>query len=410
MQFWSNLIEEEIMSKVLAVNAGSSSLKFQVFEMPEALDVASGVIERIGLNDGIFTIKSNGQKDKQILDIKDHNVAAQLVLEALVEKNIVKDLNEVVAVGHRMVHGGEYFSETVLATEENIAKVDELKELAPLHNPANLIGYYSFKKALPDATHSFSFDTAFHQTMKPEVFIYPLPYEYYTDLKVRRYGMHGTSHQYVSERTAELMGKRKEDVNIITLHLGNGASISAIEGGICVNTSMGFTPLSGIMMGTRTGDVDPAVVTYLMKQLDKTAEEVLEIFNKKSGMLGISGISSDARDVEAAIADGNERAILTRKMYAQRVLQVVGGYALQLGKVDAIVFTAGLGENDTEIRASILDLLKVGLNLDYDAELNSKTRGKEVKISTEDSSVEVWVVPTDEELVLARDAFALHNE
>lgn len=398
------------MSKVLAVNAGSSSLKFQLFSMPNAEDITSGVIERIGLPDGIFTLKFAGEKDKQILDIPDHSVAVNLVLNALVEKKIVDRLDEIVAVGHRVVHGGEYFSKTVIATDENVAKVEELKDLAPLHNPANLTGYYSFNEALPNATHTFSFDTAFHQTMKPEVYIYPLPYEYYTDLKVRRYGMHGTSHQYISERTAELMGKNKEEVNLLTLHLGNGASISAVEGGECVNTSMGFTPLSGIMMGTRTGDVDPAIVTYLMQKLNISAEEVINIFNKKSGMLGVSGISSDARDVDDAIVAGNERAILTRKMYAERVRQVVGGYMLQLGKVDAIAFTAGLGENDTMIRAAILDLLAVGMGVKYDAELNANTRGKEVKISTDDSAVEVWIVPTDEEFVLARDAFALYNE
>lgn len=398
------------MSKVLAVNAGSSSLKFQLFSMPEEIVLCSGVVERIGLNDGLFNIKYNGNKEKDILDIPDHNVAADLVLKALIDKKIVTDLDEIVAVGHRVVHGGEYFSKTELCTPDNVALVEELADLAPLHNPANLIGFRSFKKALPDATHTFSFDTAFHQTMKPEVFIYPLPYEYYEDLKVRRYGMHGVSHQYVSHRVAELMGRDIEGLNVITLHLGNGASISAVEDGKCINTSMGFTPLSGIMMGTRTGDVDPAIVTYLMEKLDKSAHEILDIFNKKSGMLGISGVSSDAREVEEAIKDGNERAILTRKIYAERVRQVVGGFAMQLGHVDAIVFTAGLGENDTEIRAAILDALKKGLQLDYNTELNSTTRGEEKLISTEGSKVDVWVVPTDEELVLSRDAFELHNQ
>ncbi len=398
------------MSKVLAANAGSSSLKFQLFSMPEEAVLCSGVIERIGLNDGIFTVKYNGKKDSETLDIQDHNVAADLVLNALIEKKIVESLDEVVAVGHRIVHGGEYFSKSVIATDENVALVEELNDLAPLHNPANLIGYRSFKAALPHATHTFSFDTAFHQTMPPEVFVYPLPYEYYTDLKVRRYGMHGTSHQYVSQRVAELMDRDVEGLNVITLHLGNGASISAVENGKCINTSMGFTPLSGIMMGTRTGDVDPAIVTYLMEKLGKSAYEILDIFNKKSGMLGISGVSSDAREVEDAIAEGNERAILTRQIYAERVRQVVGGFAMQLGHVDALVFTAGLGENDTNIREAILDGLKDGLSLNYDEVLNSKTRGKEQLISTEDSKVDVWIVPTDEELVLSRDAFELHNE
>ena len=398
------------MSKVLAVNAGSSSLKFQLFSMPEEEVLCSGVVERIGLNDGVFNIKYNGNKDKDVLDIPDHNVAADLVLNALVDKKIVEKLDEIVAVGHRIVHGGEYFSKTVLATPENIALVEELNDLAPLHNPANLIGYRSFNKALPNATHTFSFDTAFHQTMQPEVFVYPLPYEYYEDLKVRRYGMHGTSHQYVSQRVAELMGRDTEGLNVITLHLGNGASISAVENGKCVNTSMGFTPLSGIMMGTRTGDVDPAIVTYLMQKLDKSAYEILDIFNKKSGMLGISGVSSDAREVEDAILEGNERAILTREIYVERVRQVVGGFAMQLGHVDAVVFTAGLGENDTGMRAAILDSLKNGMGLDYNEELNAKTRGKETLISTEGSKVDVWVVPTHEELVLSRDAFGIHNK
>lgn len=398
------------MSKVLAVNAGSSSLKFQLFSMPEEEVLTSGVVERIGLNDGVFSVKYNGNKDTDILDIPDHNVAAGLVLDALVEKKIVDSLEEIVAVGHRIVHGGEYFSDSVIATPENVDKVDELSDLAPLHNPANLVGFRAMKKSLPHAVHTFSFDTAFHQTMDPEVFIYPLPYEYYTDLNVRRYGMHGTSHKYVSERVAELMGRDTEGLNVITLHLGNGASISAVEDGKCVNTSMGFTPLSGIMMGTRTGDVDPAIVTYLMSKLNKSAYEILDIFNKESGMLGISGVSSDAREVEDAIAEGNERAILTRKIYAERVRQVVGGFAMQLGHVDAVVFTAGLGENDTAIRAAILDGLKEGLSLDYDEALNDATRGKEKLLSTKDSKVDVWIVPTDEELVISRDAFELYNE
>ena len=397
------------MSKVLAVNAGSSSLKFQLLEMPEAEVLADGIVERIGLTDGMFTIKYNGKKDKITQDIPNHSVAAELVLKAIKEKGILTDLSDIVAAGHRIVHGGEYFAESTLATEDAIAKVEELADLAPLHNPANLVGYRAFKEALPNATHIFAFDTAFHQSMAPELFVYPLPYEYYTDLKVRRYGMHGISHEFVAHRAAELMDK-KESSNIITLHLGNGASITAVKDGRCVNTSMGMTPLAGVMMGTRTGDIDPAITTYLMRKLDKTAEEVVEIFNKKSGMLGVSGISSDARDIEDAIDAGNERAILTRKIYAERVLQIVGGYALQLGKVDGIVFTAGVGENDTGIRQAILDLLQPGLGIDYDRELNSVSRGKEIKISTEQSAVDVWVIPTNEELVIASDAFRIHND
>lgn len=401
---------EENMTKVLAVNAGSSSLKFQLLDMPEAEVLVSGIVERIGLSNGVFTMKFNGEKDTQVLDIPNHQVAAELVMDGLVKHNVVADLNEIVAVGHRVVHGGEEFSESALSTEEAVQKVEDLSDLAPLHNPANLIGYKAFKKALPHATHSFVFDTAFHQTMTEEVFMYPLPYEYYTDLRVRRYGAHGISHEYVAHRTAELMGRENEGLNVITLHLGNGASLTAVKDGKCVNTTMGFTPLSGVMMGTRTGDIDPAVVTYLMGKLDITAYEVLDIFNKKSGMAGISGLSSDARDIENAIEEGNERAILTRAMYAQSILTHVGAFLMQLGRVDAIAFTAGLGENDTGTREAILDALKLGLRLDYDKELNDKTRGKEVRLSTDDSEVEIWVVPTNEELVIAEDAYRIHNE
>lgn len=397
------------MDKVLAVNAGSSSLKFQLLEMPHAEVLVSGIVERIGLNDGVITFKYDGKKDTEILDIPNHSVAADLVLKGLVEKNIVANLQDIVAAGHRVVHGGEYFQGSVICDEDSIAKVEELADLAPLHNPANLIGYRAFKEALPNATHTFTFDTAFHQTMAQEIYMYALPYEYYTDLQVRRYGAHGVSHEYVSHRVAQLMGRTNEGTNVITLHLGNGASISAVKDGKCVNTSMGFTPLAGVMMGTRTGDLDPAIVTYLMRKLDITAEEVLDIFNKKSGMAGISGLSSDARDIEAGIEAGNPRAILTRKMYAQRVLQYVGAYALQLGRVDAIVFTAGLGENDNGTREAILEVISEGMGITYDKALNDSVHGDEVKISLDDSKVDVWIVPTNEELMIATDSYEIHN-
>ncbi|CAM4199116.1 acetate kinase [Erysipelothrix inopinata] len=397
------------MDKVLAVNAGSSSLKFQLLEMPHAEVLVSGIVERIGLNDGVITFKYDGKKDTEILDIPNHSVAADLVLKGLVEKNIVANLQDIVAAGHRVVHGGEYFQGSVICDEDSISKVEELADLAPLHNPANLIGYRAFKEALPNATHTFTFDTAFHQTMAQEIYMYALPYEYYTDLQVRRYGAHGVSHEYVSHRVAELMGRTNEGTNVITLHLGNGASISAVKDGKCVNTSMGFTPLAGVMMGTRTGDLDPAIVTYLMRKLDITAEEVLDIFNKKSGMAGISGLSSDARDIEAGIEAGNPRAILTRKMYAQRVLQYVGAYALQLGRVDAIVFTAGLGENDNGTREAILEVISEGMGITYDKALNDSVHGDEVKISLDDSKVDVWIVPTNEELMIATDSYEIHN-
>lgn len=391
------------MSKIISVNAGSSSLKFQLFDMPSENVLTSGIAERIGLEEGIFTIKVNGEKHTLKLEIKNHTDAVNLLLESLVKYGVVKDLNEITGAGHRVVQGGSYFQSSVKVNEDAISKVEELSELAPLHNPANLVGYRAFKDALPSIEHVFVFDTAFHQTMGPEAFMYPVPYEWYTDYKVRRYGAHGTSHQYVAERTAELIGKNINDLKIITCHLGNGASISAVDGGKCVNTSMGFTPLGGIMMGTRCGDIDPAIVSYMQTAANLTAPEVNDILNKKSGMLGISGISSDARDIENAVYEGNERAKLTHAIYVNRVVNVVGGYFMQMGDVDAITFTAGLGENDTYLRGLILKGLEQGLGLNIDYELNSKTRGKEVCLSTADSKVSTWIVPTNEELVIARD-------
>jgi len=390
------------MSKIISVNAGSSSLKFQLFKMPEEEVLTSGIAERIGLEEGVFTIKVNGEKHKQILPIKNHKVAVELLLEALIKYNVVESLDEISAAGHRIVQGGAYYDQSVKVNDEVISRVDELCELAPLHNPAHLICYRAFIEALPSIEHVFVFDTAFHQSMTPETYLFPVPYEWYTDHKIRRYGAHGTSHQFVSQRTAELMGKDVKDLNIITCHLGNGASITAVKGGKCINTSMGLTPLGGIMMGTRSGDLDPSVVFYMMKKLGISPDEMDNILNKKSGMLGISGISSDARDVDDAVAQGNERAIITHNLYANRVLNVIGGYFLQLGHVDAISFTAGLGENDSNIRMKILKGIQEGMGIDVDYELNSKCRS-EMKISKDTSKVDVWVVPTNEELVIARD-------
>ncbi|MDY5251855.1 MAG: acetate kinase [Erysipelotrichaceae bacterium] len=390
------------MSKVISVNAGSSSLKFQLFDMPSETVLTSGQAERIGLEEGIFTIKVNGEKFVQNLPIKDHKVAVNLLLEALIEHKIVASLDEIDAAGHRIVQGGSYFDQSVKVDEDVVAKVDELCELAPLHNPAHLICYNAFKEALPNIGHVFVFDTAFHQTMSAESYLFPVPYEWYENYKIRRYGAHGTSHQYVSQRCAALMEKDIKDMNIITCHLGNGASITAVKGGKCINTSMGLTPLGGIMMGTRSGDIDPTVVFYMMKKLGCTPDDMDKYLNKKSGMLGVSGISSDARDIEDAVKAGNERAILTQELYVNRVINVIGGYVMQMGGVDAIVFTAGVGENDANLRAMILKSLTSGLGLaiDYDA---NNVRGKENCISTEDSKVAVWVIPTNEEVVIARD-------
>ena len=390
------------MSKVISVNAGSSSLKFQLFDMPSENVLTSGQAERIGLEEGIFTIKVNGEKFVQNLPIKDHKVAVNLLLEALIKHNIVASLDEIDAAGHRIVQGGAYFDSSVKVDEDVVSKVEELCELAPLHNPAHLICYNAFKEALPNIGHVFVFDTAFHQTMGPESYLFPVPYEWYENYKIRRYGAHGTSHQYISQRCAQLMNKDVKDLNIITCHLGNGASITAVKNGKCINTSMGLTPLGGIMMGTRSGDLDPTVVFYMMKKLNCTPDEMDTYLNKKSGMLGVSGISSDARDVEAACENGNERAIITQELYVNRVINVIGGYVMQMGGVDAIAFTAGVGENDIKLRAKILKALTPGLGLDIDYEANN-VRAKEACVSTADSKVSVWIVPTNEEVVIARD-------
>lgn len=390
------------MSKVIAVNSGSSSLKFQLFQMPEEKVLTSGAAERIGQDMGIFTINVNGEKVRTDVPIPDHQVAVDLLLDALVKHGIVKDLSEIQGAGHRIVQGGPYFSHSVKVDDDVVAKVDELCSIAPLHNHAHLVCYEAFKKALPNIEHVFVFDTAFHQTMGPESYLFPVPYEWYKDYKVRKYGAHGTSHEFVMKRTAELMGKDYKDLNIITCHLGNGASITAIKNGKCINTSMGLSPLGGVMMGTRSGDIDPTVVYYMEEKLKCTPEEMDTYLNKKSGMLGISGVSSDARDISDAVKEGNERAILTQKLYCNRVINIIGGYYMQLGHVDAMAFTAGLGEHATDIREGILKGLEEGMGVRIDYELNAKTHS-EAKLSTPDSKVEVYVVPTNEELVIARD-------
>ena len=397
------------MTKVIAVNSGSSSLKFQLYDMPSEVVLSSGQAERIGQDMGAFTIKYNDEKEVVELPLPNHKVAVDLLLSKLIELGIVKDLDEIKGAGHRIVQGGAYFSESVVVDEDVIAKVDELCELAPLHNPAHLVCYEAFKEALPNIGHVFVFDTAFHQTMGPESYLFPVPYDWYTQYKIRRYGAHGTSHWYVNRRAAEIMGKNVEDLNMITCHLGNGASISAIEKGKVINTSMGLTPLGGIMMGTRSGDIDPTVVFYMMKQLDCTPDEMDTILNKRSGMLGVSGISSDARDIQKAVDEGNERAILTVNLYENRAVNVIGGYYMQLGKVDAMVFTAGLGENDGQTRERILKHLEEGMGLSIDYDLNASVRGEEAKISKDDSKVDVFVIPTNEELVIVRDTVRLLN-
>ena len=393
------------MTKVMAVNAGSSSLKFQLFNMPSEEVITSGIVERIGLEEGIFTIKYNGQKKTVNCPIPDHQVAVDMLLKALIEEGIVAELSEINAVGHRIVHGGEYFNDSAVVNDDVENKVEELCELAPLHNPAHLIGYRAFRAALPGVGHVFTFDTAFHQTLAEEAFLYPLPYEYYTDLKVRRYGAHGTSHKYVSEQAALMVGNK--DAKVIVCHLGNGASLSAVKDGKCVDTSMGFTPLAGVMMGTRCGDVDPSIMPYLCNKLGKTPDEMLNIYNKKSGMLGVSGISSDSRDIEDAYKEGNEKAILTSKLYANIVAKFVGSYYVELGGCDAIAFTAGLGENAAYLRELICEKLNEALGVELDTTANNTRSGDNRVISTENSKIKVMVIPTNEEVMIARDTVRL---
>ncbi len=395
------------MTKIISVNAGSSSLKFQLYKMPEKEVLTSGIVERIGFEDAIFTIKVNGEKNKEILPVLDHSTAVNLLLDALIKFGVVESLDEIKGAGHRIVHGGEYFSSSVAVDADVEAKVEELCALAPLHNPGALVGYRAFKAALPNCFHSFTFDTAFHQTMESEYFIYPVPYEWYTENKVRRYGAHGTSHQFVSERCAELLEKDVKDTKIITCHLGGGCSISAVDGGKCVNTSMGFTPLGGIMMGTRCGDIDPAIVPFMIKALDCTPDEMDTILNKKSGLLGVSGVSSDGRDILEAIDAGNVRAELAYDLFINKVVQFIGSYYVQLEGLDAIVFTAGLGENDDILRERVCQKLKATLGIDFLVETNTGLRGEETLLSGPESKTKVFLIPTNEEVVIARDCYAI---
>ena len=393
--------------KILVINAGSSSLKYQLIDTAENKVLAKGLCERIGINDSKLTYKPSGKDGFELVrDMKDHTDAIKLVLDALVDKDhgVISDMSEIDAVGHRVVHGGEKFAKSVLLTDEVLETIESLNDLAPLHNPANLMGIRACRAIMPNTPMVGVFDTAFHQTMPPEAFIYALPYEAYTEHMVRRYGFHGTSHNYVTLRAVEMLGKPAEETKIITCHLGNGSSVAAIKGGKCIDTSMGLTPLEGLPMGTRTGDIDPAIVGYLMKKLGLDLKEMDAYMNKKSGMLGISGVSSDFRDLGAAAADGSKRAALALDVFAYRVKKYIGAYAAALNGVDAIVFTAGVGENDKGMRARILEGLDY-LGVDVDFEYNSSCpRGEEVVISKPESRVKVFVIPTDEELMIARDA------
>ncbi len=395
--------------KIIAVNAGSSSLKFQLLNMPEETVIASGVVERIGMDGGNFKLKYNGDESEEQIDMPDHAVAVEHLLEKLVSLNIVESYEDISGVGHRVVHGGEKFSDSVLIDDEVKKAIEEVSDLAPLHNPANLTGIKAFQEALPNKPQVAVFDTAFHQTMTKETYMYSTPYEWYSKYGVRKYGFHGTSHKYVSQRVADILGKDVKDLKTIVLHIGNGASICAIDGGVSVDTSMGFTPLAGITMGTRSGDIDPAIVEFIAQKQQRSLEEVMNDLNKQSGYLGISGVSSDSRDLWAAADEGNERAKLAIDKQAKMIADYVGAYFMHMGGVDNIIFTAGIGENAPETREVIARRLESALHTELDTEANN-VRGKEQIISKEGSKVKLMVVPTNEEVMIARDTQRLMNE
>ena len=389
------------MAKIMAVNAGSSSIKFQLLEMPAETVIASGVMERIGLATGIFTLKYDGKKEETNPVLPTHAEGVELLLHTLLEKGIVKSLDEISGVGHRVVQGGEYFKDSSLVDETVVEKIAELADLAPLHNPAHIIGIKAFQKALPNVPQVVVFDTVFHQTMPEEAYMYATPYEWYEKYGIRKYGAHGTSHKYVSERCAELMGKPLEETKIIVCHLGNGASISAVDGGKCKDTSMGLTPLEGIPMGTRTGNIDPTVVSYICAKEGKTAAEVVNELNKKSGYLGMSGRSNDARDVTNGMNEGDHRCKLTFDVQAKRIVDYVASYYVYLGGCDAICFTAGMGENLKHLRMNVAKRLGA-LGVEIDEQLND-TFSDERIISTPNSKIKLYIVPTNEEVMIARD-------
>lgn len=393
---------------ILVINCGSSSLKYQLINSDTEEVLAKGLCERIGIEGSQITYQpAGGEKEVTVSPMPTHTQAIQMVLNALTngKNGVIKSLDEVGAVGHRVVHGGEKFTTSTLLTDEAMKAIEECNELAPLHNPANLIGIRACQELMPNTPMVAVFDTAFHQTMPEEAYLYGLPYEYYEKYKVRRYGFHGTSHSFVSKKAAELAGKSYEDLKIIVCHLGNGASLSAVDHGKSVDTSMGLTPLEGLIMGTRSGDMDPAIMEYVAKKENLDIAGVMNILNKKSGVLGISGVSSDFRDLEAAAAEGNERAEKALKAFNYRVIKYIGAYTAAMNGVDIIAFTAGLGENDKNMRKNVCEHLSY-LGIKIDEEANS-VRGKDMVISTPDSKVQVMVIPTNEELAIARETLAL---
>ena len=399
--------------KILVINAGSSSLKYQLIDMENESVVAKGICERIGMNDGIFSHKTFDGREKNLTtDMEDHTQAFQLVKDALIDSKVgvIQSLSEVAAIGHRVVQGGSIFSKSVLITDDVLKGIESLNPLAPLHNPAHVQGIRACQDVFGTEVPQVAvFDTAFHSTMPPKAYTFAIPYEYYEKYAVRRYGFHGTSHKYVSHRCAEIMGKPIEKLKLITCHLGNGSSITAVQDGRVLDTTMGLTPLDGFMMGTRSGTLDPSVVTFIMEKENLTPKEMDTILNKKSGLLGVSGVSSDARDVAQAVVEGNPRAVLAQEMLVYQIVKYIGAFAAAMNGVDAIVFTAGLGENHVIVRQRVCESLKY-LGITPDINLNEKmTRGNEGKITTENSTVDVYVIPTNEELVIARDTKRLLN-
>jgi acetate kinase len=393
------------MTKIMAVNAGSSSLKFQLLEMPSEILITQGLVERIGMKDSVFTIKVAGEKLTQIADVDNHALAVKLVVDKLIELEIIKSYDEIQGVGHRVVQGASVLTESVVITQKEIDILESIVDLAPLHLIPNLTGIKAFMEILPQVKQVAVFDTAFHQTMAEEAFLYAVPYDWYEHYQVRKYGFHGTSHKYVSQRAAELLGKKVEEVNTIVCHLGNGASICAVKGGKSIDTSMGFTPLEGIPMGTRSGNIDPAIIEYMMVKKSKSAKEITNVLNKLSGYFGVSGVSSDSRDLVDAASKGNQRAAMAIEVQAKRIVDYIASYYVYMGGADCIVFTAGIGENAPGTRANIINRLSaLGAKIDNG---RNNTRGVEALISTDDSKIKVFVIPTNEEVMIARDTLAL---
>lgn len=393
------------MPNILAVNAGSSSLKFQLYKMPEEKVIAKGLIERIGLVNPVFTMNFDDERIHLIEQVENHEQAVKLLIKMLIDHKVIDSLENIQGIGHRVVHGGETYSDSVLIDEDVIQNIERLAEFAPLHNPANVTGIREFQKVLPDIPAVAVFDTAFHQTMPESSYLYSIPYDYYEKYSIRKYGFHGTSHKYVAYRAAELLNRPLEITRLISCHLGNGASIAAIHKGKSIDTSMGFTPLAGVTMGTRSGNIDPALIPYLMEKTGKSAEGILDILNKKSGMLGVSGFSSDLRDIVTEATKGNERAQLALDVFANRIHKYIGSYAARMNGVDAIIFTAGIGENSEVIREKVLSGLQfMGIYMDPDL---NKLHGKEGFINYPHSPVKVIVIPTNEEIMIAKDVMRI---